>query len=126
MASLPVGKNHHAGPLLAQHARYLQAVLPGVFNPAIGDVQRTTPCDVQDACRFGGLTCAVIGCAAGAHLSARKIENPSAMPQLRHLQQRAAAGLLGIVAVSGNRENVQRHRVIGTSGHRVICHACQL
>ena len=71
--------------------------------------------------RFAG---AIFGAAPRSHLTLGQIENPGAMSELRHFQQRAAAGLLYIVAVSSQgkdiewgRRHVSRERIqIGWSG----------
>ena len=85
-------------------------VLPGVFHSAVGDVQGLPPGNAQDSGGFLGLGGAVLCAAARAHLPLREIQNASPMAALRHLQQRAAAGLLYIVAVSRGCENVESVR----------------
>ena len=54
----------------------------------------------------GGLTGSLFRAAACAHLAFGEIENAGTMTQLRHLQEGATAGLLHIVAVGGNGQNV--------------------
>ena len=72
--------------------------------------------DLLDARRLGGFAFAFFRRAARAHFAPGEIENPGAMPARGHLQQRAAAGLLRVVAVGGNGQDFN-HR-----GHGV-CHA---
>jgi hypothetical protein len=48
-----------------------------------------------------------------SHLSLRKIEYTCAIAALRHLQQRAPAGLLRIVAMRRNGQNVEWLHVRG-------------
>ena len=54
------------------------------------------------------LASAIFGAAPRSHLALGQIENPGAVSALRHLEQRAAAGLLHIVAVSGQGKNIER------------------
>ena len=54
VAALPVGKNHHTGPLLADDARDLQPVLPSVLYASVGDIERVTPGGLQDLGRGFG------------------------------------------------------------------------
>ena len=60
--------------------------------------------------RFGAsrLARTICGTAARAHFALRQIEDAGAMASLRHLEQRAAAGLLHIVAVRGDGQNIER------------------
>src|SRR3954468_24159423 len=108
MSTLPVGKYHHARFEQANDARYLQPIVPGVLHAAIGNVERVTPRHLQDARSFGGFAAAIVSGAARSHLAARQVEDAGARPALCMLQQRAATGLLNIVAMSGDGENVDR------------------
>jgi hypothetical protein len=112
MAAFPVGKNQHARTLLAEDADDLQPVLPGVFDAAVRYVECLPPCDFQNSRRLGRLARAIFGRAAGAHFALREVENAGAVAALGHLEQRAAAGLLYIIAMRGEGENVERHFVI--------------
>ena len=112
MPSLPVRQNHHARPRLADHARYFQPVLPGVFDAAVGNIERPPPARAENSRRVRRLARAIFGGAARAHFALRQIENAGALAALGHLQQRAAAGLLHVVAVRGNGQNVE-----GSRGH---------
>src|SRR5262249_29261726 len=106
MPPLPVRQNHHAWPLLAQHARDLQLVL----NAPVTNTERSTPRDPQDPRRLRRLPLAVFRGTARPHLAPREIENAGAVTELRHLQQRAAAGLFYIVAMRRDRQNIEeRH-----------------
>ncbi len=86
VASLPVGQDDHARALLADDAGDLQAVLPGVFHAAVGNVERLPPGDAQDARGFGGFVGALFGSAARPHLALGEVENAGAVLELRHLE----------------------------------------
>ena len=86
MAALPVGQNHHARALLANDARNLDAVGVGVFDPAIGDVERFAPRDLQNARRVGGFAGAAFGGTTRAQFALREIEDAGARALARHLQ----------------------------------------
>src|SRR5579859_1824123 len=107
MAALPIGKNHNPRTHAADHPSNFQTIYPGVLDPAIGNVERLAPHDAQKPGSLGGFAFAIGGCAARSHLTAREIENASSPALLRHLQQRAAASLLDIIAVSGDCEDVE-------------------
>ena len=53
-----------------------------------------------------GLARAVFGGSACAHLSLREVEDSGAMSEGGHLEQRAAAGLLDVVTMGCDSENV--------------------
>src|SRR5664279_135690 len=106
MTRLPVGKNQHARAQLTNDARDLDPIAKGVLDPAVGNIERSPPTDFQDARCLIGLTRPVVNAAAGAHLALREIEDGSAVSALRHLEQRAAAGLLDVVAMGGNGQDV--------------------
>ena len=108
VASLPVGQDHHPRSLLANHLRDLQPIFPGVFHPAIGDVEGLPPANFENPCRSIRLPRALFGGAARSHLTLRKVEDAGAMATLGHLQQRAAAGLFHVVTVGSNRQDVER------------------
>src|ERR1700720_2395503 len=107
MASLPVRQDHHSRMLLANHARNFQPVLRGVLDSAVGDVQGMTPRHTKNLSRFRSLAGTIFRRAAGSHLALSQVENPSAMATLGHLEHGAAAGLLDIVTVGGDSEDVQ-------------------
>jgi len=52
----------------------------------------------------------LLGGAARSHFSLGKIEDPSPLTELGHFQQRSAAGLLHIVTMGGNGQDVQGKR----------------
>ena len=111
MPPLPVGQNDHPRPRLPNHASDFQSVLPSVLDPTVRDVERSPPDHAQNLRGIVGLAGAVFGRAARAHLALRQVENARALPALRGFQQRPAAGLLDIVAVRGNGQDVQRFGV---------------
>src|SRR6266852_4827184 len=113
MPSLPVGKNHDPRPLLAEDACNLQAVLPGVLNPGVGDIERRPPACFKNPGRSGGLARAVFGRATRTHFTLREIEDAGATSGLGHFQQGSAASLLHVVAMRGNGQDVESER----SGH---------
>src|SRR6266481_971740 len=101
MAALPVGKYQHPRTLLAKHADDLQAVLPGIFDAAVGNIEGVTPGNFQDARRLRRFARAVFGGAARPHFSLREVEDAGAVSALGHLEQSSGAGLFYIVAVRG-------------------------
>src|SRR5215471_1305802 len=107
MAAFPIGKNHHPRTLFADHAGDFQAILPGVFHAAIGNVQGLPESNLEDPGGVGGFTRAVFGGAARPHFALREVEDPGAQSALRHLEQSAAAGLLHVIAMSGNGQDIQ-------------------
>ena len=108
MPPLPVRKNDHPRPRLPNHARHLQPVLPGILDAAVGKIERSSPTDAQNLCCVVGFAGTIFRCAARPHLSLRQVENARALPAPRRFQQRTSAGLLHVVAVSGNGKNVKR------------------
>jgi hypothetical protein len=112
VTALPVGKNQHARPLLAENARDFEPILPVVFDTAVGNIKRVAPANFQDARRLRGFAGAFFGGTARSHFSLGQVKDPSAISALGHLKQSSAAGLFHIVAVSGKGEKVERHFVI--------------
>ncbi len=110
MPSLPIRKNHHARTHLADYACHFKPILPGIFDAAIGNIESAPPACAENPCCIGGLAGAILCRAACAQLALRQIENAGPLTALRHLQQRATAGLLYIVTVCGNGENVEGRR----------------
>ena len=108
MACLPIGKDDDSRPLLPQHSHNLQAILPGVFDTPVGNVQGVPPTDIENLGCFSGLAFSIFGGASGAHLATREIENAGTAAALGHFKQSTAAGLLHVVAVSSNGQNVNR------------------
>src|SRR5579863_9628020 len=107
MPALPVGENHYPRTLLADQACDLQPVLPGVLDPAVGDVERVAVGDLQNLRSLGGFVSAVLRRAARPHFSLGEIENAGAKTALRHLEQRAATGLFDVVAMGGDGQDVE-------------------
>ena len=105
--SLPVGQDDDARPRLPNHARDLQTVLPSILDAAVGKIQRPSPIDSQNLCRIIRFAGTIFRRAARAHFTLREVENARALPALRGFQQRAAAGLLDVVAVRGDGQHVQ-------------------
>src|ERR1039458_8813789 len=116
MASLPVGKNQHPRPLLAKYTDDLQTILPGIFDAAVGNIERVAPGNFQDArclCRFAR---AIFNVATRPHLTLREVEDAGAVSARGHLEQSTGAGLFYIIAVRGEGENIERHKcVVGRS-----------
>src|SRR5713226_1051411 len=110
MPSLPIGQDHDARPSLADYGRDFQTVLPGVFHAAVGNVEGSPPTYTQDSGRIAGFAGAVVGRAARTHLALGQVKDAGAVSELGHLEQRAAAGLLYIVAVSGDGQDIERLR----------------
>src|SRR6185437_13091087 len=121
MAAFPVGKYDHSGALLANYARHLQAVLPGILHPAIRNIQSLAPGNLQDASRLDRLRRTLLGAAAGAHFALGQIEDPGGPSALRHLEQGAAAGLLHVITVGGNGQNVEGGAAHGKRQSRLPC-----
>src|SRR3984957_667809 len=107
MPAFPVGKDHDSRSRLANHARDLQAVLPGVLNPPIRNVERAPPEDAKDLCCIVGFASAIFGGAARAEFALGQVKNPCALPALRRFEQCAAAGLFYVVAVGGDSQNIE-------------------
>src|SRR5271168_4403832 len=110
MAALPVGQNDDARAGLANYGCDLQPVLPRVFDSPIRDVEGVTPGRAENFRGVGGFTGAIVGGAARTHLALGQVEDAGALSVLRSFQQRAAAGLLDVVAVRGYGENVEGRR----------------
>ncbi len=107
MPSLPVRQNHHTWASLADHARDFEAVLPGIFDAAVGKIERPAPGDAENFCCVCRFARAIFGGAARSHFSLRQVEDAGALPALRHFHQSAAAGLFYIVAVRCDGKNVE-------------------
>src|SRR5580698_10222768 len=91
----------------ADHARDFEPVLPSVFDTAVGKIVRSPPGDTENVCRVGSFARAIFGGAARSHFTLRQVKDAGALPALRHLRERAAAGLFYIVAVGGDGQNVE-------------------
>ena len=106
MAGLPVGKNHHARAQMTQHADDLQAVVIGVLDAPVGHVQRLSPAHTEYPPRFVGFARPVFGGTATAGFPAGQVEDGRTQAARRHAKQSSAAGLLHVVAVRCDGENV--------------------
>src|ERR1019366_4902039 len=102
MARLPIGKNKHARAQLTNDTGDLEPVAKGVLDPAIGNVESPPPTDFEDARRLVGLARPVFNASASAHLALREVKDGGAVSALSHLEQRAAAGLLDVVAMGAS------------------------
>src|ERR1043166_495235 len=106
MPALPVRQDHHPRALLANRARNLEPIFPGIFDASIWDIERLPPAHLQNARRgFCFLLPLTLG-SARPHFAAREIKNAGRVAQLRHLEESSAARLLNIIAVCSNGQNV--------------------
>src|SRR6266542_741348 len=112
VSSFPVGENHHARTRLPDHARNLQTVFPIVLHAAVGNIQRMPPGNALDSRCFLCLSRPIFGGSARPHLALRQVEDASALSALGHLEQRPAAGLLNVITVRGNSQNIQSERCV--------------
>src|SRR5271157_1390202 len=78
MARLPVRKNQHARAHFANDARDLGAILEGVLDAPVRNVERAPPTDFEDARRLVRFARAIFDRAARAHLALREVENGGA------------------------------------------------
>ena len=99
MATLPEGKNHHPRPQAAQDGGDLQPIFERVPDIAVRQVQRFAVRDLKYAGGFLRLRGTLRSGAAGATLALGQVEDAGAPAQRLLHQQRAATGLLHIVAV---------------------------
>ena len=108
MAALPVGKNDHPRSCLANYCGQLYAVLPSVLDAAVWKVEGAPPTHAKNLGRVIRFAGAIFCRAPRSHLALRQVEDARALPALSGLQQRAATGLLHVVAVRGDREDIER------------------
>ena len=106
MPRLPVRQNHHPRAQLAQYARNLDAIFKGVFDRAIGQVERLPPANAEQLRRFCRFRGPFFGAAARAGLALRQVQNRCAQSARRHAQQCAAAGLFHVVAMGRDGQNI--------------------
>ena len=109
MPPLPVRQDKNFRPLLANHARHLQAIFPGILHPSIRDIERSTPRDFQDPRRFFRFASPIFGRASRAHFPLCQIEDAGAISAVGHFEEGAAAGLFHIIAVRGESKNIECH-----------------
>src|SRR5208282_942273 len=112
MATLPIGKNEHSRTLFTKYASDLQTILPGIFDAAVGNIERVAPGHFQDARRLGRFAGAIFGGTACPHFTLREIEDAGAVSAFRHLEQSSGASLLYVVAMRGQGENVEGHKCV--------------
>src|SRR5271167_592479 len=110
MPAFPVGKNQHAWALIAKHLRDLQPIVPGVLDPAIGNIERLTPRHFQYPSGVGCFPGAVFHSAARSHLTLRQVEDAGAVSSFGHLEQSSSTGLFNVVAMGGQGQDVDWHR----------------
>ncbi len=110
VASLPVRKDDDARPKAAKDGGNLEAVGLRVFDVAVGQIERFAVGDVEDARGGLGFRTAFVCGAAGAGLALGEIEDAGAPAARMHGEQRAAAGLLDVVTVRGDGEDIDRIR----------------
>src|SRR6266849_3332436 len=108
MATLPIGKDQNSGTLLANHACDLQPVFPGVLHASVRNIQRIAEACLQDTGSIRSFASAIVRAASGAHFAVGKIKDSGEKTALSHFEQRAAAGLLHVITMSGQSEDVQR------------------
>jgi hypothetical protein len=106
MPAFPIRKYDHARLEFADHACNLEPIFPRVLHASIRNVQCIAPADFQNAGGGGGFSCAVFRCSARPHFAAGQIEYRRALPALRHLEQRSAAGLLYVIAVRRDSQHI--------------------
>jgi hypothetical protein len=106
VARLPVRKDDDTGTEAAENERDGDAILKGVGECTVVEVESLTPANSQDAGGFVSLTGAAGGCAARAGFALGQIENCRAQSARSHAQQGSSAGLFHVVAMSGNCEDV--------------------
>src|ERR1700722_16641780 len=107
MPPFPVGQYYDPGPSFANDRGYLQAVLVSIFDTPIGNIERSPPTCFQNLRRIGSFAGAVVGAAPRPHLTLGQVEDSRALAMLRPFQQRAATGLLHVVAVRRDRQDVE-------------------
>src|SRR6516164_7264998 len=107
MPALPVRKNYYAGPRLANDGRNLKTILPGVLNASVGNIEGAAPDYAENLRSIIRLALPVFGRAARAHLAAREVENTRPLPLLRSFEHSTAAGLLDVITMSSDGQNVE-------------------
>src|SRR5438874_7839507 len=108
MASLPVGKNDHSWASFADDVCNFKPILPSVFHAAIGYIERLAPADAQKFCCLGRFSRPVFSGSARAHFALSQVQDAGTVSALRHLEQRPATGLLNVIAMGGNGQDVER------------------
>src|SRR6266568_3662313 len=92
MTSLPVGKNDGLGTELTDHGGEPEFVLARRLNVRIGHTKSAAPFHAKKFGRFRRFFRTRFRSAAGAHFSRGQIEDSGLVTELRHLEERPAAG----------------------------------
>src|SRR5688572_4223597 len=103
-----VGREDELRPVLADHLGDLAAVLEGVLDAAVPEVQVLADVELEDGGRPGALLVALLG-GAPAHLAPGHVDDARGVAQRLHLEEHSAAPDLGIVGMGAEREDVDRH-----------------
>lgn len=106
VTTLPVGKDDDAGAQAAEHGGDLEAILEGVLDVAVGQIERFAVGDAEDAGSLVGLGFALGRRAAGAALAAGEVKDAGAGAESLLDEQGATAGLLNVVTVGCDSEDV--------------------
>ena len=117
VAALPVRKDDDAWPKTSEDSGDLQTVGLGVFDIAVRKVERLAMRNVENACGCLGFGASFVRGTPGAGLALGEVEDAGAPPAGVHGKQRAAAGLLDVVTVCGDSENVN-HGKLSVAGYR--------
>ncbi len=112
VAALPVGKDDDAGTETAEDGGDLEAVLEGVLDVAVGEVEGFAVGYVEDACGIVGFGFALSGCASRAGLALGEIEDAGAPASGVHCEQRAPAGLLDVITVRSYGEDIEHGEAV--------------
>jgi hypothetical protein len=102
----PVGHDENARAELPEDSGDLEFIFPARGDVAVGKIERFAPGDAEElgcGCGFAG---AVLRGAAGAALAAGEIEDGGASAEGAHVKQSSAAGLLYVVAMGCEGEDI--------------------
>ena len=80
-----------------------------VFQARVRHAQVSAPAQQQVFGGGFGFGDALLGRAARAHVAGRQVQRAGAVAHLGHADERPAAGLLDIVGVGGDRQDVEAH-----------------
>ncbi len=114
MPPFPVGQDDYPRARLPNHGGDFQPVLLSVLHAPVRNVERPPPTHAKNLGCVIGFARAIFRRAPRPHFALRQVEDAGALPALRSLQQSSAAGLLYIVAVRGDGQDVQRLDVEGS------------
>jgi hypothetical protein len=108
VATLPVGEDHDARAEAAQDGGDLEAIFQGVLNVAVGEIEGLAMGDSEDCGRRVGFGSS-LGCGAPcAGFSAGEIEDAGAPAEGLLDEEGAAAGLLDVIAMGGDGQDIER------------------